>query len=409
MPKEKGELPNSEQPIGDKSLSKAPVKISQEALELLSRATIPTEFLRVVREFIPQDFSASVETEGPPIKMRRPETLVDPEPEMPNESWPNEPLEPQLEMSVEPDGEEVAWTTHQAPPGLPEEIPREELAETFYLTDLKLDLSRVAYITSGLNTLALSTLSPIVLNLPAFWGIGQVYFFQDGSPPDGEDEEDDDVEEPPKTCDAEFVSERRNRDWYRNNGFGEKLRCPQTRKIMIPGTKSIPIYWAIAGTQWTDAEVREKLEKAQAWFLRYCISLRIKQVPLQQDASSRFSVDLARANTEGEAKYTAKVREIYKQLWENGMKRRRRFLLLLFVDSFNKVAFDTAKVDTSGNFAKIPVILITSADKTSAHIVTHELVHGLGKGAIRGSPPTSVPWVDAPGTKMPESVANGNQ
>lgn len=236
--------------------------------------------------------------------------------------------------------------------------------------------------TPALRDLALYPLVSVVLNIPALWGMSQLYFFQDGPPPNGEEEEDD-VVEPPKTCDAEFVSDRRNRDWYRNNGFGEKLPCSETRKITIRGTKSIPIYWAVAGGQWTEAEVREKLDKARTWFARYCISLPIKEVPLPPDETGRLSTILAMADAESRAKYDATVRKAYHDLWNKRMKRPKLFLLLFFVDPFKEVVYNKRPVDVSGNFADIPVILITRADKTSAHIVTHELIHGVREDALR--------------------------
>lgn len=390
MPKDKGECPCFESQIGARPPVGGPMEISPEAYELLRNASIPSEFKEVVREVIP-----NVAMPYPPdLESRATSSEID----MTSVEMPI------LRVSIPP----VEMPVPSVPVSWPEMSTADRVVNTFHLTDLTLDLSGVVHMTPGLHDLALSTLAPIVLNLPALWGTGQLYFFQDGPPPDGEEEEDDDVAEPPKTCDTEFVSDRRSRDWYRNNGFGEKLKCPETRTKTIPGTKSLPIYCAIAGAQWTEAEVREKFEKARVWFSRYCISLRIKEVPLQQDESGQFSTALARTNAQGQAQYESQVRKIYEHLWNNRMGRPRGFLLLLFVDPFNKVAYDRVEVDTSGNFADIPVILITSADKASSHIVTHELVHGLGKGIIRGSPPRSIRWVDAPNTSAPESVANGN-
>lgn len=216
--------------------------------------------------------------------------------------------------------------------------------------------------------------------------------------PDEEPEDDEEAtpEETRRTCDAEFVSGRRDRNWYRNNGFGEKLACPQTRTIAVRERQSIRIYWAIAGDQWTEDEAREKIDVAQRWFSRYCISLRVEPVTLQAGESARFTTALATADSQGRADYRNAIGSVYRHLWENRMSRRSRFLLILFVNPFREVVYDTAVVNVSGNFSDIPVILVTSADKTSPHIVTHELIHGLGKGTVRGEsgePPTAIPWV----------------
>ena len=59
-------------------------------------------------------------------------------------------------------------------------------------------------------------------------------------------------------------------------------------------------------------------------------------------------------------------------------------LLILFVDDFQEVVYEPqgtgGRVNSvSGNFSDIPVILITAHDQNAGNIVTHELIHGLGK------------------------------
>lgn len=160
MPKGEPEIPNSKQPVGDKTPMKEPIKLSPDALELLRSAAIPAEFLKIAGRLVPgkealspvapEDFPAPTETAEPSI-------------EMPAE--PREELsEPSLEVSVEPMWEEVPWTKPDTPPELAEEIRGEEGAETFYLTDIKLDLNGVRHMTSGLSVMAASSLYPIVIN-----------------------------------------------------------------------------------------------------------------------------------------------------------------------------------------------------------------------------------------------------
>lgn len=174
MPKNKRESPSFEQPVRDKSSFKEPITISPEALGLLRSAAIPPEFLKIAREFtprteglpptVPQDSPMSAEIEEPYIERPMPERLVEPELEMPTEPWTEELPEPEFEVSVEPDWEVAPWPEPEAPPEPPEEVRRAEGAATFYLTDLKLDLSGVAHMTPGLSVMATSSLYPIVIN-----------------------------------------------------------------------------------------------------------------------------------------------------------------------------------------------------------------------------------------------------
>ena len=65
-----------------------------------------------------------------------------------------------------------------------------------------------------------------------------------------------------------------------------------------------------------------------------------------------------------------------------------------FVDKYKGVRSGErggGQIDSvSLNFMEIPVILISSADLTSEHVLTHELTHGLGK-KLKGR--TSKAWV----------------
>lgn len=179
MPKDKRESPNSERSLRVESPVRRPIKIS-EALELLQSAAIPSGFLKIAREFVPgkevlfpitpEDYPRSAEIEVPSIERPMPETLVEPKLEMPAEPWPEELPEPQLEAPVEPVWEEVPWTEPDVPPEPPEEVPREGGAETFYLTDLRLDLSGVADMTPGLVPFVGTPLGSI---------IGNIFFWQD--------------------------------------------------------------------------------------------------------------------------------------------------------------------------------------------------------------------------------------
>ena len=68
--------------------------------------------------------------------------------------------------------------------------------------------------------------------------------------------------------------------------------------------------------------------------------------------------------------------------------------MLLFVDPYTGVEFTQNHVSAvSANYAKMPLILITSKDKAKEYIAAHEILHGLGK-ALHSSVPS------APGKKV---------
>lgn len=160
MPKDERESPSSERSLRVEGPIRRPMEISSDALELLRSAAIPSEFLKVAREFAPgkevlfpiapEAYSKSAEIEAPSIERPMPETPVEPGLEMPAKRWPEELPGPQLEVPVEPVCKEVPWTTPEVPLEPSEEFPREEVAETFYLTALTFDLSAVAHPTPGL-------------------------------------------------------------------------------------------------------------------------------------------------------------------------------------------------------------------------------------------------------------------
>lgn len=134
MPKEKGECPCSGSQTGARSLG-GPMEISPEALELLRTETVSLEFRNALRELVPNiSMPSPAELDVTPTSSRVDMTSI--------------------EMPVPP--VPVSW---------PEMARSDRGIQAFYLTDLTLDLSRVAHMTPGLRDLAYLTLSPIISNL----------------------------------------------------------------------------------------------------------------------------------------------------------------------------------------------------------------------------------------------------
>jgi len=130
------------------------MEISPEAYQLLRNASIPSEFKEVVREVIPK-----MAMPYPP-ELESPATS--PEIDMTSIETPTPRVSiPPVEMSIP--SVPVSW---------PEMSVSDRGIQAFYLTDLTLDLSRVAHMTPHLRNLAHLPLAPIVSNLPAFWGKG---------------------------------------------------------------------------------------------------------------------------------------------------------------------------------------------------------------------------------------------
>lgn len=166
MPKEKGKCPRSDYQAGIRTAVGRSMKISPEVFKLLRNTAIPSEFLKVAREFasgtnvLPpiasEDFSsfAGTETGRPPAEKPMPESPVEPKLEMPTEPWPAELTESKDEMHRESKWQDAPWMEPEVPSAPPEEVRRGEKAEAFYLTDLTLDLSGVTQITPGLLQLA---------------------------------------------------------------------------------------------------------------------------------------------------------------------------------------------------------------------------------------------------------------
>lgn len=176
MSKENRRIPHSEFPDRSENLDTQPMKISPEALELLRSARIPAEFLTVAgdtprEEMLPpsdrEDLPTSVENEAPSLPAPATEIPVEPE----TRPWPEESSEPEFESPVEA-WEKRAWTEPEELLELPEETDAVESTDTLYMTDLTLDLSRVAHMTPGLEAL---------VGAPLKWIVSSNFFWLGGA------------------------------------------------------------------------------------------------------------------------------------------------------------------------------------------------------------------------------------
>lgn len=202
-----------------------------------------------------------------------------------------------------------------------------------------------------------------------------------------------------KVCSPPFVAKRRSDSWYTSHDFRAPAGCTLVNDS-VNETVSIPIYWVVASTaasNWTDAEAQTLMDNAKTWFGRYCITLELNKVVLKQGESQQLGKKLDDANAKSQDDYEKTVNGAYELLWDKRMWKPRTFLLVMFVDPYSAVKFDNVVVNVSGNFLRIPVILITASDKTSDQIATHELVHGLGKGIGSSAPPGTTAYVDDSG------------
>lgn len=210
---------------------------------------------------------------------------------------------------------------------------------------------------------------------------------------------------PEKTpgCDGRFLANRQNTLFYRsktNGAIPRKLPCTQTATYRVPHRISIPIYWARLGhPQWTAPQAQAKLDEASRWFARYCIQLTLYPIPLRPQDGQQFGQRLQRADAQGPNDHANEARKVYKDLWAR-IGRPRDLQMILFVDTFRAVKYDGQRVNrVAGNFVDVPVILIPAdPDRNSTHIVTHELIHGLGKLRSTSSTP--------PKTRVPGSGAD---
>jgi len=219
-------------------------------------------------------------------------------------------------------------------------------------------------------------------------GPGEPVFFD---PPADEDDGDTPVpgEEPGKNgCVGEFIDVR----------SGGRRRCDDIVRLRLKRTRSIPIVWAIVGTAWTRGDVLARMGEAGRWFRKYCIELDIRELDIDQkleaitpddkkkqatNSLSQARAALERTRRQKGSPYLEAVVALYREIWRYFFKRQRSmFLLVLFVDPYEEMQGDSAgkrpDAKVSTNLTYSPVITITRTQNIP-HIVTHELVHGLGK------------------------------
>jgi hypothetical protein len=227
-------------------------------------------------------------------------------------------------------------------------------------------------------------------------------------------------------CKAPFTGQRPLEDFYmrtvlelasgKRDRYGEKRECKDTKEMELDHTKSIPIFWIIAGKNWEKENdndpAKDKRDAAAMWFARYCVTLDFHELKLSAEESKNLLHELDKAHEDpdtytdviwswffgsgGESNIEFHAKEgnhwgkLYRAIEKEGARLHlpdallNKFLLVMFVDRYDGVRAGDREGQAinngSLNFAYLPVILISSDDlKDSKHILTHELTHGLGK------------------------------
>jgi hypothetical protein len=215
---------------------------------------------------------------------------------------------------------------------------------------------------------------------------------------------------PPTTCGGLFVSSRQTPLFYKKFStvkvgkgrikFGAIVACKAPKTVPVPKSVSIPIFWTVLSSTWSRQQAQKKIAEARRWFAQYCISLTLYEVNFNPDDPAALTKQLNEANDAGIDDYAKKVKEIYRKIWDGRLGRPSQFLLVLFVDKFEgrfKEVGRTLTVNVALNVPKLPVILIPEKEIKSTHVLTHELLHGLGKQQWKrsGNIVTTTPFGDS--------------
>ncbi|PTQ87269.1 hypothetical protein [Nitrosomonas ureae] len=204
----------------------------------------------------------------------------------------------------------------------------------------------------------------------------------------------------PAACRPEFVAQRWNPGQYQvNQFFPSSAECGRNQPPNnLKRRESIPIFWLNLSTRrnnaagnaigWSDDIARNKMQEATDWFATYCIDLNVKKVAVIANRLDGMRAAMTAAIEgqpfQGNAVTVESVADsLNHQLYEQELRKPRKYLLILFTDAFQNVRFgdpDSRVNRVAGNFESIPVILIPDPpDSGSTNIITHELIHGLGK------------------------------
>ncbi len=213
---------------------------------------------------------------------------------------------------------------------------------------------------------------------------------QDAGSDDDEGKAPDEQGRP--TCESRFLFHRQSDEFYRRTTrrrINSVRTCDDPERLEVPERVSIPIYWAVVGTQWTEAVAREKMVEAATWFERYCIFLTRNPINLRPHEAAALQATIRAADTGDPDDLAAEAARVYETLWRR-VGRPRDLLMILFLDSFRAVRYGDRVDRVAGNFESFPLILIPGdPDTRSRHIVTHELIHGLGKQRTNSATPPS--------------------
>jgi hypothetical protein len=231
-------------------------------------------------------------------------------------------------------------------------------------------------------------------------------------------------------CRPDFVAQRWRPDQYQARGFTQSTeRCGLNKPPAdLKPRESIPIHWLNLSTRranatgamigWSDAMAETRIQEAIDWFENYCIELNVNKVNVRANRLANMRAAMTAGIQgrpfQGENVTVETVSDsVNALLYREELRRPRKYLLILFTDAYQNVRFgdpDSRINRTAGNFESIPVILVPDPpDSASTHIITHELIHGLGKVLVRQSSfpfLRNIPELENPG---PEAVSLNRQ
>lgn len=189
-------------------------------------------------------------------------------------------------------------------------------------------------------------------------------------------------------------------NWYHNNRVIKKkgkefAKIPKNTKIIkecqaftaniMLNTKTRPVFWDIIGNKWTADAAQVKITEAVEWFSKYCITVDARQIKMLKPQKQVKKFQQSLPDFDKTLKRFEKIRK--KSVAPNA---KQAAFAILFIDAIPApgVQYRGNSKDTdrggrftiAGNFGEIPLILIPHAtDADSKNIVTHELIHALGK------------------------------
>lgn len=220
-------------------------------------------------------------------------------------------------------------------------------------------------------------------------------------PVPGSKEEPNITISPPKeACTSNFCYGVPKFPAYPKPGF--KTCDPPAEAVKRKGCTTINYIYAPGSVWERDGDARRELSRAQAWFAKYCIYLTFQHVPV---TDQKFRAVFMKHYADFQARYpkqvnTAGMQEFYQKfiipLYKLGGGGNQT--VVMFFDRYvfysnervnSQGVFTGRSVESSGTHLALNAIGIHKGDKDDPYIVTHELIHALGK---KGGNPGTYSW-----------------